>query len=82
MCPIWEEYLPIFSLWLVRGQGVLSGIPEVGLFDLAIAFNLGVIRKLNIIIKRKTILLYLFFILVGSIIPGYSYDFLLNFLAR
>ena len=43
---------------------------------------IGVIGGLNIIMKRQAILLYIFFILAGSIILGYGYDFLLNFIAR
>jgi uncharacterized membrane protein YraQ (UPF0718 family) len=46
------------------------------------ATNLGVIGGLNIIMKRKAILLYIFFILADSIVLGYGYDFFLNFLAR
>ena len=44
------------------------------------ATSLGVIGGLNIIMKRKAILLYIFFILSGSIILGYGYDALLNLL--
>lgn len=42
------------------------------------ATSLGVIGGLNIIMKRRAILLYLFFILSGSIILGYGYDALLK----
>ena len=44
------------------------------------ATSLGVIGGLNIIMKRKAILLYVFFILSGSIILGYGYDALLRLL--
>jgi uncharacterized protein len=46
------------------------------------ATSLGVIGGLNIIMKRRAILLYIFFIVSGSILLGYSYDFLLNFLTH
>ena len=38
------------------------------------ATSLGVIGGLNIIMKRRAILLYIFFIVTGSIVLGYSYD--------
>lgn len=44
------------------------------------ATSLGVIGGLNIIMKRRAILLYVFFILSGSIILGYGYDALLKLL--
>ena len=44
------------------------------------ATSLGVIGGLNIIMKRRAILLYIFFILAGSIILGYGYDALLTLL--
>jgi uncharacterized membrane protein YraQ (UPF0718 family) len=44
------------------------------------ATSLGVIGGLNIIMKRRAILLYVFFIVAGSIILGYSYDALLSVL--
>ena len=44
------------------------------------ATSLGVIGGLNIIMKRRAILLYIFFILAGSIILGYGYDALLGIL--
>jgi len=44
------------------------------------ATSLGVIGGLNIIMKRKAILLYIIFIVVGSIVLGYGYDALLTFL--
>ena len=42
------------------------------------ATSLGVIGGLNIIMKRRAILLYIFFILAGSIILGYGYDAFLS----
>jgi len=42
------------------------------------ATSLGVIGGLNIIMKRRAILLYIFFILAGSIVLGYGYDALLS----
>jgi uncharacterized membrane protein YraQ (UPF0718 family) len=44
------------------------------------ATSLGVIGGLNIIMKRRAILLYVFFIVAGSIMLGYGYDALLSFL--
>jgi len=44
------------------------------------ATSLGVIGGLNIIMKRRAILLYIFFILAGSIVLGYGYDILLSLL--
>lgn len=42
------------------------------------ATSLGVIGGLNVIMKRKAILLYLSFILFGSIILGYAFDVILS----
>jgi len=44
------------------------------------ATSLGVIGGLNIIMKRRAIFLYIFFILAGSIVLGYAYDALLGLL--
>lgn len=44
------------------------------------ATSLGVIGGLNIIMKRRAIFLYIFFILTGSIVLGYGYDAILGIL--